>query len=77
MDQTTESATSSPKTTEKNISNDMDCEKINTSSTTSGLPNVLMMGFLLLCTGITIYAGYRHGDMHLLTLLKNAKQFYD
>ena len=36
-----------------------------------GLKNLFFFGTL----GI-IYAGYVHGKMHLLTTLKNAKEFY-
>ena len=36
------------------------------------IPNVIALGVLLLLTLATIYAGYIHGNMHLLTTLKNA-----
>lgn len=36
------------------------------------IPNLIMLGILLLCTIATIVAGYFHGKMHLLTVLKNA-----
>ena len=36
------------------------------------VPNVIMLGVLFLCTIATIVAGYIHGNMHLLTVLKNA-----
>ena len=36
------------------------------------VPNLIMLGVLLLCTIATIVAGYFHGKMHLLTVLKNA-----
>jgi len=36
------------------------------------VPNVIMLGVLFLLTLVTIYAGYIHGNMHLLTVLKNA-----
>ena len=36
------------------------------------VPNVIMLGVLFLLTLVTIYAGYIHGNMHLLTTLKNA-----
>ena len=34
------------------------------------IPNVIALGVLLLLTLATIYAGYIHGNMHLLTVLK-------
>jgi hypothetical protein len=75
METTPESATLSVKSTETNTLNDTDFEKTNTLSTV--LPNVLMLGLLFLMTLVIIYAGYVKGDMHLLTVLKNAKEFYD
>ena len=36
------------------------------------VPNVIMLGVLFLLTIATIVAGYIHGNMHLLTVLKNA-----
>ena len=35
-------------------------------------PHVISLVTLFLVTLITIYAGYVHGNMHLLTVLKNA-----
>ena len=75
MEQTEESVTSNVKNTESNISTDTDLKKEVTLSTP--LPNVLMLGLLFLMTLGIIYAGYVKGDMHLLTVLKNAKEFYD
>ena len=75
METTPESATSSVKNTETSTSNDTDSEKTNTSATT--LPSVIMLVLLFLITLGIIYAGYVKGDMHLLTVLKNAKEFYD
>ena len=75
MEKISEFATLSVKSTETSTSNDMDSEKINTSSTIS--PNILMLGLLFLMTLGIIYAGYVKGNMHLLTVLKNAKEFYD
>ncbi len=37
------------------------------------IPNLIALGVLFLLTLVTIYAGYLHGNMHLLTTLKNAK----
>jgi|TARA_B100000035_G_scaffold208329_1_gene178168 hypothetical protein len=75
MEQTEESVTSSVKNTESNTSTDTDSKKEVTLSTP--LPNVIMLGLLFLMTLGIIYAGYVKGDMHLLTVLKNAKEFYD
>ena len=75
MEQTEESVTSNVKNTESNISTDTDLKKEVTLSTP--LPNVIMLGLLFLMTLGIIYAGYVKGDMHLLTVLKNAKEFYD
>ena len=75
MEQTEESVTSSVKNTESNTSTDTDLKKEVTLSIP--LPNVLMLGLLFLMTLGIIYAGYVKGDMHLLTVLKNAKEFYD
>jgi hypothetical protein len=75
MEQNEESVTSSVKNTESNTSTDTDLKKEATLSTP--LPNVIMLGLLFLMTLGIIYAGYVKGDMHLLTVLKNAKEFYD
>ena len=75
METTPESVTSNVKNTEINTSNDTGSEKEHTLSTP--LPNILMLGLLFLITLGIIYAGYVKGDMHLLTVLKNAKEFYD
>ena len=75
MEKTEESVTSSVKSTESNTSTDTDSKKELTLSTP--LPNVIMLGLLFLMTLGIIYAGYVKGDMHLLTVLKNAKEFYD
>ena len=39
----------------------------------STIPLVISLGVLFLLVLATIYAGYLHGNMHLLTTLKNAK----
>ena len=75
MEQNEESVTSSVKNTESNTSTDTDLKKEVTLPTP--LPNVIMLGLLFLITLGIIYAGYVKGDMHLLTVLKNAKEFYD
>ena len=42
------------------------------SSLKPPIPNLIGLGVLFILTLITIYAGYVHGNMHLLTTLKNA-----
>jgi hypothetical protein len=42
------------------------------TSLNSPLPQILMLSVLFLATIATIVAGYFHGKMHLLTVLKNA-----
>lgn len=37
------------------------------------IPNIIMLGVLFLSTIATIVAGYIHGNMHIETVLKNAK----
>ena len=37
------------------------------------VPNILMLVVLFILTLVTIYSGYVHGHMHLLTVLKNAR----
>jgi hypothetical protein len=71
MEQITESATSNVKSIETNISNDTDSEK-EPITLTPPIPNVLALGLLFLSTIGIILAGYIHGKMDLLTVLKNA-----
>ena len=40
------------------------------------IPNLIMLGLFLLGTLGIIYSGYVHGQMHLLTTLKNARDLY-
>jgi|TARA_B100001094_G_C17987997_1_gene698663 hypothetical protein len=79
MEMTPESATSNVKSTETNISKDMDLEKINTSSTTLPkdpiVPIIMFLGTILVTLSI-IVLGYFKGNMHLLTTFKNAREFY-
>ena len=79
MEMTPESATSNVKSTETNISKDMDVEKINTSSTTLPkdpiVPIIMFLGTILVTLSI-IVLGYFKGNMHLLTTFKNAREFY-
>jgi lipopolysaccharide biosynthesis protein len=56
----------------KNTSTDTTPNTNATSTQVSPLPNILMLGVLGLCTIGIIIAGYFHGKMHLLTVLKNA-----
>ena len=72
MEKKSESVISSAKSTETNTSKDMECEKINSALMISPLPNVLMLVLFFISTLGIIYAGYIHGNMHLLTTLKNA-----
>ena len=75
MEQNEESVTLSVKSTEPNTSNDTNSEKENTSSTTLPkdpiIPSLMFLG-VIFCTLCVIVLGYIHGNMHLLTTLKNA-----
>ena len=60
--------------TPKNISTDT-TTNTNVTSTQElkpPIPNLIGLGVLFIATLLTIYAGYVHGNMHLLTTLKNA-----
>jgi hypothetical protein len=71
MEQNTESVTSNVKHTEQNTLSDTNSPKEHTTLTPP-VPNVIMLGLLFLATLVIIVAGYIHGEMHLLTVLKNA-----
>ena len=75
METTPESVTSNAKNTEPNTSNDTNFEKEVTSSTTLPkdpiIPSLMFLG-VIFCTLCVIVLGYIHGNMHLLTTLKNA-----
>jgi hypothetical protein len=71
MEQITESVTSNAKNTEQNTSSDTNSKKEHTTLIPP-VPNVIMLGLLFLSTIGIIIAGYIHGKMHLLTVLKNA-----
>ena len=71
METTSESATSNAKSTEQNTLSDTNSKKEHTTLTPP-VPNVIMLGLLFLSTIGIIVAGYIHGKMHLLTVLKNA-----
>ena len=79
METTPKSATSSVKNTETSTSNDTDSEKTNTLVTTLPkdpiIPSLMFLGVILATLGV-IVLGYFKGNMHLLTTLKNAKEFY-
>jgi len=79
MEQIPESVTSNVKNTETNTSNDTNSEKEVTSSTTLPkdpiIPSLMFLGVILVTLGV-IVLGYFKGNMHLLTTLKNAKEFY-
>ena len=75
METTPESVTSNAKNTETNTSNDTNSEKEVTLSTTLPkdpiIPSLMFLG-VIFCTLCVIVLGYIHGNMHLLTTLKNA-----
>ena len=75
MEQINDSVTSNVKNTETNTSNDTNLEKEVTSSTTLPkdpiIPSLMFLG-VIFCTLCVIVLGYIHGNMHLLTTLKNA-----
>ena len=79
METTPESVTSSVKNIETNTSNDTDSEKTNTLVTTLPkdpiIPSLMFLGVILATLGV-IVLGYFKGNMHLLTTLKNAREFY-
>ena len=74
MEKITESATSNVKSTESSTLPDTNSAKEVTLPTP--LPNIMMLGAVLLATLGTIVLGYFKGNMHLLTVLKNAREFY-
>ena len=75
METTPESVTSNAKNTETNTFNDTNSAKEVTSSTTLPkdpiIPSLMFLG-VIFCTLCVIVLGYIHGNMHLLTTLKNA-----
>ena len=75
MEQIPESVTSNAKNTETNTSNDTNSVKEVTLSTTLPkdpiIPSLMFLG-VIFCTLCVIVLGYIHGNMHLLTTLKNA-----
>ena len=79
MEKTPESATLNVKSTETNSSTDTNLKKEVTSSTTLPkdpiVPTLMFLG-VILATLSVIVLGYFKGNMHLLTTLKNAREFY-
>ena len=75
MEKISESVTSNVKSTEQNTLKDVDLEKTSISSTTLPkdpiIPSLMFLG-VIFCTLCIIVLGYIHGNMHLLTTLKNA-----
>lgn len=51
---------------------DLECEEPQVLE--PPIPQLIGLGMIILLTLATIYAGYIHGNMHLLTTLKNATQ---
>ena len=76
MEKKKESVTSNVKNTEPNTSTDTDSKKVNTTSTTLPkdpiVPVLMLLGVILATLGV-IVLGYIHGNMHLITTLKNAR----
>jgi|TARA_B100000902_G_scaffold349095_1_gene357442 hypothetical protein len=76
MEKKKESVTSNAKNTEPNTSTDTDSKKVNTTSTTLPkdpiVPVLMLLGVILATLGV-IVLGYIHGNMHLITTLKNAR----
>ena len=60
--------------TPKSTSIDTNQNTSATNTLASPLPNILSLVALFIITLLTIYAGYVHGNMHLITVLKNATQ---
>ena len=71
-DQNEKSVGSHVSNTPKSISTDTNQTTSVTNTLEPPVPNVIMLGVLFLLTIATIIAGYFHGNMHLLTTLKNA-----
>ena len=58
--------------THKNTSIDTTQHTNATNTLEPPVPNVIMLIVMFILTLVTIYAGYVHGHMKLLTVLKNA-----
>ena len=59
-------------TTPKSTSTDTNTNTNATNTLEPPVPNIIMLVALFILTLVTIYAGYVHGHMKLLTVLKNA-----
>ena len=79
METTSESATSNVKSTEQSTLSDTNSPKEHTTLTTLPkdpiIPSIMFLGVILATLGV-IVLGYFKGNMHLLTTLKNAREFY-
>ena len=79
METTSESATSNAKSTEQSTLSDTNSPKEHTTLTTLPkdpiIPSIMFLGVILATLGV-IVLGYFKGNMHLLTTLKNAREFY-
>ena len=75
METTSESATSNAKSIETSTSNDTNLKEEHTTQTIppkgDWTPILMFLG-VIFCTLCVIVLGYIHGNMHLLTTLKNA-----
>ena len=58
--------------THKNTSIDTTQHTNVTNTLEPPVPNIIMLIVMFILTLVTIYAGYVHGHMKLLTVLKNA-----
>ena len=58
--------------THKNTSIDTNHSTSVTNTLEPPVPNIIMLVVMFILTLVTIYAGYVHGHMKLLTVLKNA-----
>ena len=72
MEQKQEFVTSPAKNTDQKLLSDTNLKKEHTSSTP--LPNVIVLGLLFLSTIAIIVAGYIHGDMHFAKVLEHLKK---
>jgi len=72
--QKTNDAGSAVPNTPKSTSIDTDTNTSVTNTLEPPVPNILALVALFIITLLTIYAGYVHGNMHLITVLKNATQ---
>ena len=57
--------------TPKSTSIDTDTNTSVTNTLASPLPNILSLLAVILLTLVTIYAGYKHGNMHIEAVYKS------